>query len=123
MKRPKPHLRDRVWWAVERWMAAVSYLPVPGLGFVAVYAAPKSRLARFHGVQGGVLVLASWILMASAGALLTVPGMAWLATVIVVVYVAAALVGSGSAARGHFARVPGVWHIVRQLQMLRMTGR
>jgi hypothetical protein len=50
-------------------MAWISYVPIPGLPFIAVWLAPDDPLTRYHAWQGGVLVGLAYVALLMFGLL------------------------------------------------------
>lgn len=102
----------------ERAAAVLSYLPVPGFAALTARLAPESRLARFHAWQGGLLVVllyAGLILLGllarvATGAARTALG--FLAGLLLLLGVAALVVGAVAAGRGAFVRLRPVWDVL-----------
>lgn len=97
----------------------LSYVPVPGLSYVAVLAAPDDPLTRYHAWQGGILVVLSYVLLLVFGFLSRLSDAAgYLATLGLLsgLLLLAALVGivwgMMAAARGRYARLRPVWDIL-----------
>lgn len=104
-----------------RAVAWLAYVPVPGLAAVAVLAAPRDRLARYHAWQGGLLVGAAYVWLAAWGFAAAAAGDAVRGVVSVMAglglaaFAAGALWGLGGAARGRYVRVRPVWDALRAL--------
>lgn len=103
-------------------VAWLSYLPVPGLAYVAVRLAPSDRLVRFHAWQGGILVGAAYVALFVAGLLLSLPGMAsgaqamgYVLGPFVLAVLVGCVVGAIGAVRGRYTRVRPAWDLAVRL--------
>lgn len=102
----------------------LSYVPVPGLPFVAVLAAPDDPLTRFHAWQGGVLVGLAYVLLIVLGLLARLSqAPAFLATMGLLsglaLLGAVAAMGWGivGAARRRYVRVRPVWDLLAAMRI------
>jgi hypothetical protein len=100
----------------ERGLAALSYLPVPGLAYLVARARPKDELVRHHARQGGLLTIVACGLLVALGLLAGIgparPVVAAVAAVVLAVAVAGALTGAIGAGRGRFVRLRPLWDVL-----------
>lgn len=100
---------------VDRAVAWVPYLPIPGLGILAARLRPADRLVRYHARQGGGLVLVLYVLVTAVGLAakawpaLPAGATAAMGAVLLAYGIAALLSGGVAAARGRYLRVRPVW--------------
>ncbi|HET6398093.1 MAG TPA: hypothetical protein VFH47_00890 [Candidatus Thermoplasmatota archaeon] len=111
----------------ERALAAMSYVPMPGLAFLLPFAAPASRLVRHHAWQGGALTAGVLVLLMVAGFAVRAGGGAAAAArpvagVLLLAYLAALGWGVAQAACGRYGRVRGAWDVVASLRRLQETA-
>ncbi len=102
---------------MDKAVACLPYVPLPGLGLVAARLRPADRLVRFHARQGGWLVAGTYAFLCLAGAItIALPSAQAAFTVAIVLVTLYALggllVGIVGASRGRFARIRGVWDIL-----------
>lgn len=113
--------RRRGWSVVAvPWL---SYIPVPGMAFVAVWADPDDRLTRYHAWQGGLLVVAVYVLLISLGLLVRLSDAAgYLATMgllsglLLLGGLAGIVWGMVGALRRRYVRVRPVWDVLASLR-------
>jgi len=105
----------------SRTLAAVPYLPLPGLGLVA-WAAPQDPLTRYHARQGGLLVALLYVALLLvgllAGALPTTlsPMVAsLLGAPVLLLGILGILWGAWGAMQGRFVRVRPVWDLCSKI--------
>lgn len=101
----------------------LSYVPVPGTAFLAVWAAPEDPLTRFHAWQGGTLVAAAYAVVIGLGFLVRVSDATVYQAIMGAVTLAAVIailtgIGLGivGAVRGQYVRVRPVWDLVSALK-------
>ncbi len=104
-------------------MPWLSYLPIPGVGIIAVWTAPEDPHVRFHAWQGSVLVLAAYVVLIVLGLLGRISDAGWYAATIGLlagVWFLAVIVGLVwgivAAARGRYDRIRPVWDVLSALR-------
>lgn len=100
-------------------MPWLSYLPVPGLPFIAVWAAPEDPLTRYHAWQGGALVglaYAALLVFSMLGLISDATPFVMTVGFLVSLTALAALTGMVwgiiAAVRGRYARIRPVWDLL-----------
>jgi uncharacterized membrane protein len=101
----------------SRGLAASCYLPLPGLAWLAVLAAPADRLVRFHARQATVAVVAAYVLLLTLGWLAAaapalVGFVAAAAGTVLAVAIVALAAGCASAAMGRYLRLRPAWDLL-----------
>ena len=106
-----------------RAVAWLSYVPLPGLAFVAVRLHPEDRLTRFHAWQGTVLVvglLAAMLVVGLVTLLSAAKGyraaVGSVSGVLLVAGVVQLTWGAASAAMGRFVRLRPAWDVAAALR-------
>ena len=114
---------EPAWRGVQgRSVAWVAYVPIPVIFLVPLLAARGDRLARFHGIQGGIATTASLVLLMLAGFYKVArsgvqgaapPDAAILALVVMVGGLVLCLTGLVAAARGRYLRLRPAWDLAQ----------
>jgi hypothetical protein len=103
---------------VRRDLAWLAYIPVPGLGLAASWAAPQDRLVRFHARQGGALIIILYAIMACLGLVTLIlppagrPPIAAIAAAVLALAGVAIVVGVWTSLAGRFTRLRPLWDMV-----------
>ncbi len=104
-----------------RAVAWLAYVPLPGLFLIPLLGHRGDRLARFHGIQGGIVTVAFLLLLmlsgfysyARSGTTASAPDAAILALVVMLGGLGYLVAGAVAAGRGRFLRLRPAWDVAR----------